>query len=54
MYVRPMKTSDNYIIMIRKLKVLWYCKRPKINTQFCRIKGCGGGWWASTNNFRKT
>ena len=24
-----MKTSDNYIIMIRMLKVLWYYKRPK-------------------------
>ena len=26
-----MKTSDNYIIMIRMLKVLWYYNRPKVN-----------------------
>ena len=28
---KVMKTSDNYIIMIRMLKVLWYYKRLKVN-----------------------
>ena len=34
-----MKTSDNYIIMIRMLKVLWYYIRPKTNKM---LTGRGG------------
>ena len=36
-----MKTPDNYIIMIRMLKVLWYYIRPKTSKMLTSRGGTG-------------
>ena len=49
-----MKTSDNYIIMIRMLKVLWYCGIIKGRQRIEMLTGRegGGGGTEKKNNKR--